>query len=140
MYGRLQWINAAHGVSATRRGTRIPCTMLSALKEVTEVPTLRGAVCSPERQREEPESGRPKRRGNDERGSHPSEPIAAKRSLVMHGQEVRQRGLHNAQENGSRWLKLTVQMVPGFGEEGTREKEGTRKLRERTRKVKREKW
>ena len=54
----------------TRERNRIPChnalrSPLSALKELTEIPTLREALCSPERQREEPESGRPKRRGNE---------------------------------------------------------------------------
>ena len=42
----------------------------------------------------------------------------------MHGQEVKQGGLHNALENGTgRWLKLTVRVRPSFGEE---EDEGER--------------
>jgi len=38
--------------------------------------------------------------------------------MVMHRQEVRQGGMHNDPENGARWLKLTVRVGPGFGEEG----------------------
>lgn len=37
--------------------------------------------------------------------------------MVMPGKEDRKGGLHNALENGARWLKLTVQVGLGFGEE-----------------------
>ena len=37
--------------------------------------------------------------------------------MVMPGKEVRQGGLHNALENGARWLELTVRVGLGFGEE-----------------------
>jgi len=47
---------------------------------------------------------------------------------LTHGQEVKHGVLHDALENGSRRLKLTVRVGPGpgFGEEGDRKKEGTR--------------
>jgi hypothetical protein len=59
--------------------------------------------------------------------------------MVTHGQEVKQGGLHNALENGARWLKLTVRVGPGFGEERreTRKKEGTREHDEREKAFKR---
>jgi len=51
-----------HAASATRRGerSRIPChnalrSPPSALNDLTEIPTLREVLCSPEIQREEPE-------------------------------------------------------------------------------------
>jgi len=58
---RLQWSNAAHAASATRRGrgAGFRATTLSALNDLTEIPTLREVLCSPKIQREEPESGRP---------------------------------------------------------------------------------
>jgi len=37
------------------------------------------------------------------------------------GKKVKQGRLHNALENGARWLKLTVRMGPGFGEEEDKE-------------------